>query len=46
MEELKKKLLDTGYFENNIWLDKYCQLITENRNTPKESGVTESHHIL
>lgn len=46
MNELKIKLLNTGYFEDNIWLDKYCQLIIENKNTKYDSSVTEKHHIL
>lgn len=46
MNELKNKLLQTGFFQDNEWLDRYCQLIIENKNTKGESGVTEKHHIL
>lgn len=43
---LKQKLLSTGYFEDNEWLDKYCQLIIDNLETKKEKYKTEAHHIL
>lgn len=46
MAELKEKLLLTNYFIDNDWLNKYCNLIEINKNTKKESGITQKHHIL
>ena len=45
-EEIKQKLLETNYFENNEWLGKYCELIELNENTKKEKCKTNSHHII
>lgn len=39
-------LLETNLFENNEYLDKYCQLIEDNENTIKEKYKTHSHHII
>ena len=44
--ELKEKLLDLGIFENNEYLDKYCDLIINNSNTSIQKGITNSHHII
>ena len=46
MDNLKDKLLSTGYFEDNDWLDKYIQLIENNKNTKQKVYETEAHHIL
>ena len=46
MNDLKNKLLSIDVFENNEFLDKYCELICKNRNTQKECGITEKHHII
>ena len=46
MMKLKKKLLATDYFIDNLWLDKYCELIENNKNTIKQSDITQKHHIL
>lgn len=45
-QELKTKLLNTTYFENNEYLDKYCELIINNLKTKKEKYKTECHHIV
>lgn len=36
MQELKEKLLGLGVFEDNEYLDFYCNLIENNRNTKRE----------
>lgn len=46
MNDLKNKLLSIDIFEDNKFLDKYCELICKNFNTRKECGVTEQHHII
>lgn len=46
IQELKLKLLNIGYFINNEYLDKYCELIINNLNTKKERPKTQSHHII
>ena len=46
MNNLKQKLLSLGIFIDNEYLDSYCFLIENNRNTSKISGVTERHHII
>ena len=46
MNELKKKLLGLGVFINNDYLDLYCSLIENNRQTRKETTKTQSHHII
>lgn len=47
IQELKYKLLNTGYFINNEYLDKYCNLIIENLETKiQPDNITENHHIL
>ena len=43
--KLKKEILNTGYFIDKEWLDKYCELIEKNKNTAKEK-CTQKHHIL
>ena len=45
-EELRDKLLQTGYFLDNIYLQFYVQLICSNLLTHREKGVTQSHHII
>ena len=45
-QELKTKLLNTNYFIDNEYLDKYCKLIIDNLETKKEKYKTQSHHIL
>lgn len=45
-QELKVKLLNTNYFIDNEYLNKYCELIELNKNTKKERPKTQSHHII
>lgn len=47
MNYIKQKILNTNLFENNIFLDKYCQLIVEQKhaNLPKNNN-TNVHHII
>lgn len=45
-ETIKQKLLETNYFEDNEYLDKYCELIEINKYTKKEKFKTQSHHII
>ena len=42
MQILKQKLLDTGYFVDNQFLDAYLSLVSNN----DETVYTEAHHIL
>lgn len=44
--ELKEKLLSLGIFENNEYLDKYCDLVMNNLTTSVQKGITNSHHII
>lgn len=46
IQELKEKLLNTNYFIDNDYLDKYCELIVNNLKTEKIINETERHHIL
>lgn len=46
MENLKQKLLSLGTFNDNQYLDFYCDLIERNRKTLKEKSVTQCHHII
>lgn len=43
--DLKSKLISTGYFIDNDYLDKYLNLIIKNKDTLKAFGY-ETHHIL
>lgn len=45
-QKLKNKLLITNTFIDNEYLDKYCELIIQNKETKKERPKTQSHHIL
>lgn len=44
--ELKNKILSTGVFEDNEFLDKYCELIISNQDSLKIANVTDTHHII
>lgn len=44
--KLKEKLLSLGIFEDNEYLDFYCILIENNKNTKKEKFKTQKHHII
>lgn len=46
MNDLKTILLETCMFEDNTYLDKYVNLINNNRDTIKEKFLTQEHHIL
>lgn len=43
MTSLKQKLLDTGYFINNEWLEKYLALVVD---VPVSFSYTEKHHVI
>lgn len=43
---MKQKLLSLGVFKDNEYLDKYVNLITNNKQTKKEKFITECHHII
>lgn len=43
---LKQKLLETGYFIDNSYLDSYIELVNNNVSTEYQSFVTQSHHIV
>lgn len=45
-QKIKEKLLKTNCFEDNEYLNKYCELIINNLSTKKEKHKTNSHHIL
>lgn len=44
--QLKERLLNTGDFVDNEYLDKYIQLVIANQNTKAVSCKTNSHHIV
>lgn len=46
METLKVRLLSTGVFIDNEYLDKYVELVESNYDTKSESYKTQSHHII
>ena len=46
MEELRERLLQTGYFVNNEYMSRYCELIKDNRNTNRQKYKTQKHHII
>jgi hypothetical protein len=46
MLEIKKILLETGFFEDNQYLDEYIELVINNYDTLKVMGVTQEHHII
>lgn len=46
MQQLKEKLLNLGIVENNEYLDNYCQLIIDNKDSLKQLHKTQSHHII
>lgn len=43
---LKNRLITTGYFINNEYLDKYVNLILQNLTTKYVKTITQRHHIL
>lgn len=46
MYNLSEHLISIGLCQNNIWLDKYCELIESNRDTKKVKYKTQLHHII
>lgn len=46
MQQLKEKLLNLGIVEDNEYLDKYCQLIIDNKNRIREKYKCQRHHII
>lgn len=43
---LKENLLSLNFVVDNVYLDKYCELIESNRNTKREKFKTQKHHII
>jgi hypothetical protein len=43
---MKEKLLGLGVFVDNKYLDLYCHLIENNKQTKKETTKTQRHHII
>lgn len=43
---LKDYLLGLGLVIDNEWLDKYCELIENNKTTPRQPYKTQMHHIV
>jgi hypothetical protein len=46
VETLYQKLIDSGMFEVNKYLDKYVELMIKNIDQPAEKDLTQKHHIL
>ena len=46
MNDVKKLMLDTKYFVDNIFLDEYCTLVSLNKRNSKEIGKTQKHHVI
>ena len=46
MQKIKERLLATGAFTENEYLQKYVELIHCNLATKKETSKTQQHHIL
>ena len=46
IQKLKAKILNTNYFINNEYLDKYCGIIINNLNTKEVQYKTNKHHIV
>lgn len=42
----QQELLESGYFVNNEYFNKYYELLTKNQNMPKIKFITNSHHII
>lgn len=43
---IKQKLLESGYLDDNIYLDQYCDLMESNLFTQKQKGKTNKHHVI
>lgn len=46
MQNLKIQLLNLNIFNDNVYLDLYCDLININIKTPREKFKTQLHHIV
>lgn len=46
MDQLKNKLLELGVFEDNGYLDCYCNLILSNKELSRIPFATNEHHIV
>ena len=46
IKNLKSKLIATGVFDDNTYLDEYVKLIELNTTTEKQTFKTQSHHII
>lgn len=46
IQELKTKILKTNCFEDNEYLNKYCELVINNLDNKKEKYKTATHHII
>lgn len=44
--ELKQILLQSNWFEENEYLEKYLKLIADNLNTPRIKYETQTHHAI
>ncbi len=44
--QIKEKLLSFDQFEDNNYLDLYCNIIKANNSTTKEKYKTQKHHII
>lgn len=42
---IKEKFIDLGYIDN-IYLQKYLELVEHNMFTSKQSGKTQRHHVI
>lgn len=45
-EHLKQIFLNLGSFSDNEYLDKYCNLIFQHLDFPREIGKTQRHHFI
>lgn len=46
MRDIKGTLMETGYFIDNEYLQKYCTIVERHSNTRLTRGVTNKHHIM
>lgn len=44
--DLKNVLLSTGCIDDNIWLQKYTDLVESNRTTQRTKYSTQKHHVI
>jgi len=46
MINLRERLLELNIVNDNMYLDKYCELCFNNKNTHKQKFKTQLHHII